>query len=451
MSGMKALVGLIVAVGLVLVVAVEFERFLGADYLARYRARAQPDLGYRPAIVMTDVALRSYRRDRLMASAHIERVEVARNRQTLALTGTEGRYFACADRSFGFAAARGEWSANARVFVASGEARLFDKQIDLRAPQLQIDQDRAVVRVPGTVRGRFYRGDLVASGLTYDARSGDYRFGPASWSGVPDLGQDATARTRWTIKTDGVVVRRGDTEVWPKAEATDGEIIVTADRIERNVKTDVVIASGAVRYFGAEENLICDKVTIYRRERRAVLEGNVQLFLKPEGESKLEKVEIVPMRPIVPEEIARARPAAPSDEDGKRLDDELRQGENRRKYPTTILAQRIEYWYRRGERRAIVTGAPQARQELPGGRWRMIWSHRAQLERETERLRLESRDGQRDVRFQTSLGDDLRARWVELSTKEGDDEWSAEGVEGVVVSEEDEIPRERRQGPPPRR
>ena len=41
----------------------------------------------------------------------------------------------------------------------------------------------------------------------------------------------------------------------------------------------------------------------------------------------------------------------------------------------------------------------------------------------------------------TSLGDDIRAKWFEVSTKEDDDAWSAEGLDGIFVPDDNEIPK----------
>jgi lipopolysaccharide export system protein LptA len=221
-------------------------------------------------------------------------------------------------------------------------------------------------------------------------------------------------------------------------------VIIKANQVERNVKTDVVVATGNVSYFSKKVNLLCDKVTIYRKEKRAVLEGNVSMLIKPEDQEKLEEVALAPLRPIVPEEIANSRPAPPTEKSDqeKQLDDEVRSNQNRRKYPVQVLAAKIEYWYGEGSRRADITGAPQARQELPAGRWRQVWAYKAHYDGEKETLRLDSSPGHKETRIMTSLGDDIHANWFEVSTKEEDDAWSAEALDGIFVPDDNEIPKE---------
>lgn len=421
--------------------------FLRADFLASYRESRRTMDEQRVAVELGEVRLRMYRGGREVAQARVAHVDVMRNRQNLECRGVSDGLYRMADGGvMRFSAERGLWNANAGLFEGVARSRVWNASMDLATDRFVYDERLGELTVPGILRGRFHEGTLEAHSLTYLAKTGDYRFGPAKWTGAIDLQEQPASRTRWTLKTDGIVRRRGDVETWPKAEATDGEVIVRANQIERNVKTDVLVATGDVRYYGEKENLSCAKVTVFRKEKRAVLEGDVNLFIKAEGQQKLEAVELTPLRPIVPDEIAKSRPPAPPNEEEKKLDDELRQGGNRRKYPTTILCKRIEYWYRKGERRAVLSGEPQARQDLPGGRWRAIWTHSATYDGEAERLKMASAEGKKDTRIKTSLGDDLVAKWIEVSTKEDDDEWSAEGLEGTVVADDEEIPRDERGG-----
>ncbi|HVL40330.1 MAG TPA: hypothetical protein VM328_13150, partial [Fimbriimonadaceae bacterium] len=210
---------------------------------------------------------------------------------------------------------------------------------------------------------------------------------------------------------------------------------------------DVLVAHGPVKYYSAKANIVCNRATIYRRERRAMLTGAVDMLLKPEDQQKLEVVEIPPFKPVVPEDIAKNRPPAPVGQD-RSLDQEVRDTSTVRRYPVAVTANQIEYWYGRGQRRAIITGQPQARQELPGGRWRYAWAHRATYDGEKEILRMISSDGKKDTRVKTSVGDDIVATWFEMSTKEGEDQWSASGLEGDVYPDDDDIPP-RTTNPPP--
>jgi hypothetical protein len=291
--------------------------------------------------------------------------------------------------------------------------------------------------------------------MLYSMADDSYSVGPIVWEGTTEGPlaeiQSQAKPTHWKFETKGVSSFKGDLQVFPEGEATDGEIIVKAQLLERNIKTDVVTATGRVFYFSEKANLVCDKAVIYRKEKRAVLTGNVDMLVKPEDARKLAVEEIPPFRPMVPDEVAKGRPSPPSvqkSEAQKALDDEVRSSGTGRKYPVSVTAGKIEYWYAEGQRRAVITGAPQAMQQLAGERWRYVWAVRAEYDGEKERLKMLASDGKDDLRMKTSLGDDVTARWIDLSTKEDEDDWSALGLKGDLYPDEDEIPKTNNPPPP---
>jgi hypothetical protein len=166
------------------------------------------------------------------------------------------------------------------------------------------------------------------------------------------------------------------------------------------------------------------------------------MLVKPKSEEdRPPKVEeIPPFNPIVPEKVAAARPSAPADDEQTKLDEQLRSAKSLREFPLAMTAGEIEYFYAKGKRRAIVRGNPQARQEMPGARWRQFWGDNALWDAEKDLLRVNSRPGQRDARMKTSIGDDLMALWFECSTEEGNDAYSGEGITGTVVSDDEDLP-----------
>jgi hypothetical protein len=180
-----------------------------------------------------------------------------------------------------------------------------------------------------------------------------------------------------------------------------------------------------------------------------VLTGNVFLLAKPKEEVpnyKPTEEELPPFKPMVPDEVKANRPPAPESgpsPDEKKLDDKLRDGGSLRDYPLVITGNEVEYWYRKGERRATIRGNPQARQDIPGGRWRHVWSYEAYYDGEKESLRAVSKAGERTVRIKNSLGDDLTGLSVTLSTKEGDSQYSGEKLKGTVTADAEDDPREK--------
>ena len=122
--------------------------------------------------------------------------------------------------------------------------------------------------------------------------------------------------------------------------------------------------------------MACDKVVVYRKDKRAVLSGNVRMLIKPKDEMekqvKADRGEIPVFHPQVPAEVAASAPLQGQSQEDKDLDEEVRSGKTTRKYPTVVLATNIEYWYAKGNRHAIITGNPQATQSLAENRWRRV-------------------------------------------------------------------------------
>lgn len=419
---------------------------LSIDPFARLRQPAS--IGSDVGIRLEDVQLRHYKGTQLRTSAKVARLDVRQDRMYLDLAGiSDGVYYA-PKGSFKFAADRADWNAVTRKIEVTSGAHVQNKDLDLTVTQFSVDQDQAALRVPGRLVGRLYDGNVEAMNLTYRLDNGNYSVGPASWEGllaVPTQdGEKNPKRARWKIKSEGLINHEGDIEKWPDGEATDGEVLVKADMVERNTKTDVITATGKVRYFSQKTNMTCEKAVIFHKEKRAVFTGNVHMLFKPEDQQDkpLMVEEIPPFRPAVPDEISKERPPAPAvtDQDNK-LDEQIRSTESLKKYPVTAMSEKVEYWYARGNRHGIITGNPQARQELPGNRWRHIWTPKGLYDGEKETLRMVSSAGKKDTRVKTSLGDDLVCEWFQISTKDGDDAWSGKGVMGDVYPDEEEVPK----------
>lgn len=416
-------------------------RFLRKDPLASYRP-GESGLGGDIGVQLQDVKFRHWEGTNLVAKCTIGTINVKKNRQSLEFRDiTDGRY-ATSKGEFKFTGTAASYDSMSQSLSVSEGGHVSNADMDLTTPAFAYDARRGILRAPGVVQGTFFNGVLQAQNIEYHPREDFYRFGPASWEGkLPASLQEAapaSKRNQWRIKTDGVTEVKGNIETWPEAEATDGDVIVKATKIVRDTKTDVITATGKVLYFSADSNLVCEKAVIYRKEKRAVLTGKVQMLVKPDDQQKLEVIEIPPFRPMVPDEVAKDRPPAPPED--KAADQDVRDPKTRRKYPVAIYAGKIEYWYEKGNRHAVISDSPQARQDMAAGRWRAVWTTTAYYDAEKELLKLASAEGKKTTRVKTSLGDDLICDWYEISTKEDDDQWRAKGAEGVMYPDEDEIP-----------
>lgn len=442
----QALKGLAVAAAAIgsIVYVQEFSKI---DPLLNMRKRhlSTPDqLG----INMSNVRLVHYRGSSKVATALMDKVFIPSHRGQYQMEGVEGTYYVD-QKPFKFAATTALWNQNARLLTADKGVHVWNKDLNLKSTVFRINEREQTMYIPGKIAGGFFGGKMQATNLLYRVREDTAVVGPTHWAGnlalsLQDQGQPV--QKWWEFDSaKGTFNIKGDIRTWEKGTATDGEIIVQADKIEHNRKTDVVTATGRVRYFSPKANMTCDKAVIYRKEKRAVLTGSVDMLVKPKNaQTKATIVEIPPFRPVVPAEIAKNRPEAPtaqkSDQE-KKLDEQVQDPKTLRDYPLAVTAAKIEYWYGRGNRHAIITGDPQARQELPEGRWRHLWAFQGYYDGEKETLKMESRPGQTDTRLQTSVGDDVVAEEVLVSTKEDDEDLEAKGMKGKIFgsSDEDEV------------
>ena len=161
---------------------------------------------------------------------------------------------------------------------------------------------------------------------------------------------------------------------------------------------------------------------------------------KEKQEEPATETELTPLPPAVPDSISSTRPPAPDDETAKKKEDEIRGMKNLRQYPLVVLAPAIEYWYKKGERRAVITGSPQARQDLPDKGWRYVWADNAKYDGEKESLALFSAPTKQDVILKNSLGDELYGVSGVLSTKEDDDTYSFKKGRGKLATRDEDLP-----------
>ncbi len=425
------------------------QEFAKIDPLVNMRKRnmAAPDtMGIR----LGDVKFIQYRGSKRVAEGQVESVFIPSDRSRFQLTNvTQGAYTADDGKQLSFTAPSAEWNATGRVLTATNGARVWNKDIDLKTKLFRINEKDQILYIPGKVHGMFYDGNLIANNLRYDLPIKFARFGPFSWDGNVALSlQDGEppARKQWKVSGQGGNASnakiKGGTITWENAAATDGDIIIEADLVSLERESDILTATGKVRYFSTKANVSCEKAVVYRKEKRAVLTGAVDMLVKPrDKQTKAVVEEIPPFRPVVPKDLSEGRPEAPpaqkSAQDSQ-LDDDLQNAKTMRQYPTAITAARIEYWYGKGNRHAVITGSPQARQDLPGSRWRHLWAHEAMYDGEKEVLTLLSRAGKADARAQTSIGDDIIAEKVIVSTKEDEDDLEATNVKGSIFGKSDD-------------
>lgn len=418
------------------------------------RSQSQIEDNSRAFIQFDNAEIKHYKGKTLTSKAHVDHLAVSRGSRTYELSGIRNGLIMSDKGPMKFSASLGHFNTANSNFVASKDVRVAMKDFDLKTSYAIIDQNRQLVTMPRPLSGRLYSGNGTAASMTLSLAAGhDIVVNSASWQGKTNLPQegDSTAPKKWTMMNLSKIASSGDVVTYTDGQLTDGDVIVRGKTIEWNRKTDVVIATGKVSYWSGEADMTADKATIYRKEKRAIFETNVTMLIRPKDkrEDKPVVVEIEPLNPLAPDQVSTKALRATSNSDK-----DLRDPKNLREYPMKVRADKIEYFYKKGDRHSHIEGNPQARQELPESKWRHVWSTTAFWDGQKDELTLFSTKDKIDVRMKNSWGDDLIAKVVTLSTKDDDDSYTAESISGEMVgsdSDEEDLTRKKdKSGGPPK-
>lgn len=436
-------------------------RVLTTDAFAEYRRPQGMELY---DIQLSNVHFKHFRGTRPVTSARADQIDVSRDRYRTVLLGVDQGTFKDDRRTFRYRAKRAEWNDGTQVLAITGGVRITAKDLDLRGPEAVFEAKPQVLRAVGGVTGEVLGGRFGCGRLSYGTESGVYQLINVGWSGrIPEkYAEDAPLQVRqreWNFRAVTSKNSKQNPRIWTHVDAiaTDGEVIVIAPKIIHNQETDEFVATGTpdkqVQYFSAEANMVADQVDVFRKERRAVFGGKVVMLVKPKAQrDQKAKVEPLPaFQPKAPDQVKAERPTPGRAKPEVDQDEEIRNTKSVRDFPLVLNAGKIEYWYAKGSRRAVITDNPQGRQELPNGRWRHIWSHVGYYDGEKEELKLVSTKGKKDTRMKNSIGDDAIADWLVLSTAEDNEEFSGSGIEADFVDLSNEDPRndDKKSGNPP--
>jgi hypothetical protein len=398
--------------------------------------------------------IRHYRGQQLMARADAGKIEIDKDRRQFELFDVTNGIYNTDKGKIDFAAREAVYNAPLQTLFIHKGARVKSKDFDLQTPEVTFSERNGVIQAPKEIRGKLIDGKVQAVTLRYNTKTGGFVTGPTQWEGklalkLQDGGPDQTP-SRWKMRGEDTEYGGTNNQIFKATDATgtDDEIILKSPKMEWNRKTDVVVGTGGVFYFGPEANITADKATLYRKEKRIILEGHVRMFVKPESEQdKPIKEEPIPEFKLLDVDKVNVKPAsAPKTEAEKKAIEDLRSSENARKYPTQVAADYIEYWYAKGSRRANIKGNPQARQELAGGMWRHVWTETAKYDGETDRMTLFTGSTAK-ARLKNAYGDDgIADEYFIISTKEKDDWFTGKKVHGDFYSTDEPEPDKKSTG-----
>ncbi|MBS1710684.1 MAG: hypothetical protein JSS71_03025 [Armatimonadetes bacterium] len=408
------------------------ESVVNTDALAAYRGQDNGPFG-NAGVLVKGFQIKSYQGGKLVSEALVDEATIRSDRSSITLHGIrQGQFYGKGDKQYRFEAAGAEYGTYSKSILAEGGVRIWNKSLDLKSAGFLYDNSARQVTVNGDVTGTMEGGKLASKDVVLLLEPDAINTGEIKWAGPITIQEGK--KTPWQVEAKRSTIRNG-IYTYESAKGQDKETIVKADKMSYDRDKDIVVAEGHVEYFGVDANLSCDKAVIERKIGKATLTGKVvNMLVKAEGSAPKEAA-IPPVSPIVPDSIAGNRPKAPPDDQ----QDPVRNSDNIRDYPIAMRAGQIEYWYRNGERRAILTIDPFARQELGALKWREVSASRAEYDAEKEFLVLRSSGGQ-PVRLKNSVGDDMTATFMQVSTKKGDDSMDAENLKGTVMIDDNQLP-----------
>jgi len=380
---------------------------------------------------------KAYQSGKEVASATVDKGTIFKNTRTVDMQGVKDGVMTSDDgEKVQFNAPAATYDINTKDTIAPLGVQIKTKDGVVNAPQMHYDAAQKTVTAPGALRGKIGDGVVTGQGMTMDLTKKTVKIGDVTYEGKVKVDQQDQ---EWKISADEFESTGKNKTLYTKCKAVSEDQIIYADKVEYDRTTEVLVATGNVRTFGKEANMVSDKATVKRKESRAIFEGSVTMLMKPENETSITETPLVRLGQSSPDSPGpTTKPVGKNDPDRPK-DEAIRDQDTMRKYPAVVRADKIDYVYKEGQRHADITGSPMGRQEIDG-RWRMLWADSGDYNGETKRLTLKSASGRR-VRARTSLGDDLRAVTMVVSTKKDDDYMKATDSEGVVRMSQDDVPK----------
>ncbi len=390
--------------------------------------------------VMSDVDIVAYDKARQVASFNVRRAELRRDQQFIRLIDVRRGVVYKGDKACArFLASLVNYDAKRGIAQVNGTAQLTNQEFNLKTTNLIVDRMKESIATQSPITGTYRNGIVRAASFTLEYARRHATLEKLDWTGpASDLTQDKSQKKRINVRSRQMeTFTDPDREVYLDAELTEEDSMMRAEKMTWNKQTDVVTAEGNVEYYGPDAVITGPVITIYRKEKRAVATGQIRIFVKPEKDKgkPTEAPPIPPAKPILPEGLKQ--PAQTQDEQNKK-EQEVRDPKTARKYPILITCSKVEYYYEKGAKKAVITGSPKAHQDLASGAWREVTAPMAVYEEEKEILTLLSVNQGKDVRMKNSNGDDFLAETVIISTVQGKEKVTASHLEGSMTVKEEQ-------------
>ncbi|MDW8104440.1 MAG: LptA/OstA family protein [Armatimonadota bacterium] len=380
----------------------------------------------------TQVEVRARQLQQPLWQVRVHRADLSRDRQRWLLEGVqEAVLYDDGQPAWRLRAARAAYEGASRLLQVS-EAHLQGNPVRLYCSQATWRDQTRELQCLGIIRGTLRDGEFTAQSVRY--LGGERRLVAeevrlvmrTSWEPIAFLQteppkESANARQprtrRVEIEFKRLEEQQGKTRIGEGLTIRDGDTLMTADRAEQDIEAQVIRATGNLRVTDPRVDLTADRLIIELKEKRAVLEGNVQIFVKPKE----------------PQEASAQAP----EEETRSLKTEMRE-------PVQITCDRAENLYQK--KVITLTGNLKMVQVLKeNGKTRTLTAQKAVYNSRTEQVQLIG-----EVRGVDEKGQELIAPEILVSVKEGD-EWLRINQPGrmVILVEEEEETEEPPAPPPP--
>jgi lipopolysaccharide export system protein LptA len=359
----------------------------------------------------------------------VQRADLARDRQQWHLHGIREAVL--------YEEGQPVWRMKASQAIYEGASRRLQVQeARLSGKPVQVFCSQAVWREPtrelyclGIIRGALRDGEFTATALRY--RGDEKRLEAeqvrlvlytsvqlTSFVQAPTSNEKQTKTRRVEVLFRRIEEQQGKTRIGEGLVIRDGDTTMTADRAEQDIEAQIIRATGNLRVTDPRVELSAEKLTIELKEKRALLEGNVKILVKPK-----------------------------EDQDASQsATDETRSLKTEMREPVQIMCERAENLYQK--KVITLTGNLKMVQILKEtGKTRTLTAQKAVYNSRTEQVQLIG-----EVHGVDEKGQELLAPEIVVSVKEGD-EWLRIDQPGKMVilveEEEEKAPPDAQPAPPP--
>jgi hypothetical protein len=441
--------GLLVGL-LVLFLYVWVKNILLVDPFKRWREALGVSYEEDISAVMEDVDVSVYKGSRLVLSFSARQASQYRQVNKLELLGIrEGRIYTDEGSPVFFQADKASYLPAQSLVRVVGDSRAWTSDWELSAEIVDWYEAENRLRASRGVKGRYQGGELRASVVEVFYEAGKAYARDVEWRGPLSALQTSKppSQERKPARVNAGEVQylsNPRRQIILNGELSTEDWVLRADRVERNLETGIILATGRCEYRGRDAVLTAPQIRVLEKEEKAELTGGIHLLIKPQ-EEKDDPQKGESLRP----------PGAPSGQGGaprketdpqkeqEEWEKKLRDPETLRRYPIVVTCEKAEYFYKEGARRAVLHGPLKARQDLTEGVWRELTAPSATYLEEEELLIFKSAEGKKEVRMVNSIGDDLVAEEVTIYTVQGNETLTAKNPEGILM-----LPKEQKTPPP---